>query len=217
MPDRRRRQPAHRTAASSGWSTRCRSTGRAAATGTHPRRRCSSPGRRRRVAARRRRDVGPFYCPADKQVYIDLGFYDELTQPLRRARRSVRGGVRDRARVRPPRAGPARHEPRSATTARVRSPARCGSSSRPIATRGCGRRTRSTPRLVDSITNDDIADGLDAAAAVGDDRIQQSATGGVDQESWTHGSARQRQKWFTIGYRQPATANRCDTFAAGSL
>ena len=70
--------------------------------------------------------------------------------------------------------------------------------------------------LVESITNDDIARGLDAAAAFGDDRIQQAATGGVDQESWAHGSARPRQKWFTTGYRT-GDPDRCDTFAADAL
>jgi predicted metalloprotease len=64
-----------------------------------------------------------------------------------------------------------------------------------------------------SITEAELGEALRAAAAVGDDRIQQKTQGRVDPESWTHGSAEQRRSWYLRGFRNP-TLDSCDTFAA---
>ena len=69
---------------------------------------------------------------------------------------------------------------------------------------------------ITEISPQDIKDALDAAKAVGDDRIQQQTSGRVNEEQWTHGSAAQRQKWFNVGY-ESGDMRDCDTFAAGAL
>ncbi len=66
--------------------------------------------------------------------------------------------------------------------------------------------------LMEPLTDQDVRDALSAAAAVGDDRIQAATSGRVDPESWTHGSAASRQRWFLTGY-ESGDLNRCDTFA----
>ncbi|MGZ4469891.1 MAG: neutral zinc metallopeptidase, partial [Nocardioidaceae bacterium] len=69
---------------------------------------------------------------------------------------------------------------------------------------------------IQDLTRDDVARALDAAAAVGDDRIQRETSGQVDPETWTHGSAAERMRWFETGLRT-GSLQACDTFAATRL
>ncbi|MBD0338193.1 MAG: neutral zinc metallopeptidase [Thermoleophilia bacterium] len=159
--------------------------------------------------------VGPFYCPADQRVYVDLGFFDELQSrfgagggPFAQAYviaheygHHVQNqlGVLDR--VRGDRQGP------ESLAVRSELQADCYA--------GVWAANAVEAGLMEELTQADINEGIDAASAIGDDRIQERTQGQVNPESWTHGSSEQRRRWFSRGYEQGRPA-ACDTFS-GSI
>jgi predicted metalloprotease len=160
--------------------------------------------------------TGPFYCPADQRVYIDLGFYRELSERL-----GARGdfaqayviahevghhvqnllGINDRMK----RDRAAQQLGPTGTSVRLELQADCFA----------GIWGRSTAGR-DLLEKGDLEEALGAAVAIGDDRLQRQSRGTVNPEKWTHGSSDQRARWFRRGY-ESGRIESCDTFAASAL
>ncbi|MEM6108032.1 neutral zinc metallopeptidase [Mycobacterium sp. 050272] len=167
--------------------------------------------------------VGPFYCPVDQTAYFDTDFFKELVDRFGSSGgpfaqeyvvaheyghhvQQLQGNL-----------GRAQQGAQGAGGNGVRTELQADCYAGIWAHYASTVKQESTgvPYL-EPLSDKDIQDALSAAASVGDDRIQKESTGRVNPESWTHGSAAQRQKWFTIGY-QTGDVQQCDTFASTNL
>jgi uncharacterized protein len=159
-------------------------------------------------------EVGPFYCPADRNVYLDLGFFQELHgrfgAPGDFAQAYVIAheighhvqnvlGISDRVRSLQQQSPDEANE----LSIRLELQADCLAGVWGFTTKQRGL-----------LEPGDLEEGLAAAAAVGDDRIQRQAAGRTNPETWTHGSSEQRVEWFSRGF-DVGDPDRCDTFSGG--
>jgi predicted metalloprotease len=157
-------------------------------------------------------EVGPFYCPADQRVYLDLGFFRELQSRFRASGdfaqayviaheigHHVQHQLGIDARVRQMQQA----DPSSENSLSVRTELQADCFA------GVWAHSTSQRNLLES---GDLEEALGAAAAVGDDRIQRGAGRRSSPETWTHGSAEQRASWFRRGW-DSGDPRRCDTFA----
>ncbi|GAA2151399.1 neutral zinc metallopeptidase [Nocardioides koreensis] len=167
-------------------------------------------------------DVGPFYCPVDKTIYLDTTFFEAVLQ----GQLNGPGGAFVEPYVIAHEYG---HHIQNllGTMGRVKTQQGPTSDSVRLELQadcyaGMWAKSATTTDdatgqpLFESLTDADIRQAIDAATAVGDDRIQEQSGGRVNPEQWTHGSAAQRVTWFRTGFTQ-GSLDACDTFSATSL
>ncbi len=157
--------------------------------------------------------VGPFYCPADQRVYIDLGFYRDLRERFHAPGDFAEAyviahevghhvqnllGISDKVHAAQQRGSESQA---NALSVRLELQADCLA----------GVWANHADRARHILEAGDVAQGLNAASQIGDDRMQMRARGYVSPESFTHGSSEQRVRWFKRGLETGATKS-CDTF-----
>ncbi|HLS41145.1 MAG TPA: neutral zinc metallopeptidase [Ornithinicoccus sp.] len=166
--------------------------------------------------------VGPFYCPLDRQVYIDTSFFQQLE------RMGGDGGTLSQMYVVAHEyghhvqnligvLGRAQQDPQGPESGAVRVELQADCFAGVWVAHADGTRTGNTEdAMLEPVTREQVESALSAASAVGDDRIQEQMQGRVTPENWTHGSSAMRQHWFLTGY-ETGDPNACDTFSATDL
>ena len=169
--------------------------------------------------------VGPFYCPSDNKVYIDLTFYQllakelgapgEFAQPYVLAHeyghhvQDLLGTEADMRRQQ-------QRDPSRANALSVKLELQADCYAGVWAKNATGTDDGSGQKIFTSITEQDIQEGLQTASKIGDDTLQQRSGGTINPAEFTHGTSAQRQQWFKKGYDSGSGKN-CDTFAAGAV
>jgi predicted metalloprotease len=169
--------------------------------------------------------VGPFYCPADDRVYIDLTFYkllaDQLGAPGEFAQPYVLAHeyghhVQDLLGTEAAMRREQERDPDQANKLSVKLELQADCYAGAWAKNATGTDDGSGQKIFKSITAQDIQEGLDTASKIGDDTLQQRSGGTINPAEFTHGTSAQRQEWFSNGYKS-GSPKSCDTFAAGAV